>query len=820
MRHKYLLILVLLLALTENILMRDCKPGEKRKSGKCIDDDECESIPDICGKHATCFNTIGSYFCQCDKGFTPTHNFTQDDSINCQDINECVNTSAACGPNTKCANYEGGYNCTCLTGYISSNRTFNAAERDRCIDIDECVDGSTDCGPNTECVNYEGGYNCTCAPGYISSNKKEIFNPTEEVWCIDRDECKDSTFCGKHATCHNTLGNYYCSCDAGFRLKSGQTNFTDTSEVCESVCDIDESICGGGVCKNGKDGHECACNSGFTNYGHKQMKCTELKCDSNTSQASPELTKLASLMTNRCLALSQSRSVNETQVNGEQFLQEFINALDDLLLGGFSGDNAKASALFSILESMLKLIGPQLSQNQTEKSSATTEVKMLLERGDSPPKGDFMVSTNDVEFTSHWDTATGNNHLGFTTAALLSYKSLHESLNRWFDHLKKQQKQTFKINSKVVTATVSNEDTGELEKPVKLTFSHLEKKNENHICVFWDPELEGGAWSERGCKTLTSSAHQTVCSCSHLSSFAVLMALYDIGDVYELRLVTLIGLPLSLICFFICIVTFYFVRSIQSTRNTIHLHLCISLFIAYFVFLVGITRTENKVGCSVVAGIQHYFFLASFCWMCLEGVQLFRMVVLVFNTTLRPIYMFAAGYGVPVVIVAISASVNIGGYGTDKYCWLNTEDGFIWSFYGPVCLIIIVNVFFFLITIWKLAEKFSSLNPDLDSLHKIKAFTVTAIAQLCILGIMWVFGCFQFNENTLAMSYIFTILSSLQGVLMFIMHCWLSKPVREEYAKFLSCILAPQKRKYSEFSSNQSKSQASKSVQHTGESRI
>ncbi len=58
-----------------------------------------------------------------------------------------------------------------------------------------------------------------------------------------------------------------------------------------------------------------------------------------------------------------------------------------------------------------------------------------------------------------------------------------------------------------------------------------------------------------------------------------------------------------------------------------------------------------------------------------------------------------------------------------------------------------------------------------------RTFTITAVAQLCILGIMWVFGCFQFGENTLVMSYIFTILSSLQGVLMFIMHCWLSKQV-------------------------------------------
>ncbi|XP_016131418.1 CD97 antigen-like isoform X1 [Sinocyclocheilus grahami] len=834
MRHKHLLSLVLLLALTENILMQTpCVLGYVKRKGKCVDDDECVSQPSICGENARCFNTDGSYYCQCHEGFTPlsTHNFTQADSISCKDINECVDGSADCGPNAECVSSEGGYNCTCATGYISSNgkEIFNSGQGVQCIDINECVDGSADCGPNAECVSSEGGYNCTCATGYISSNGKEIFNSGQGVQCIDRDECNDPSFCGKHASCHNTAGGFYCICDAGFRLKSGETNFTDTSEQCESVCDVDKSICGGGVCKNSKDGHECLCSLGFTNYGHKQMKCTELKCDrlfreSKASQASPEFTKLVSLMTNSCLILNQSDSVSMkhfTQGDGERFLQAFLNALDDLLRGGFNGDNHIISALFSIVKSMLKLIGPQLSLNQTRRVSAETDVELLVKRGNSPPEGHFMMNTSGAQLTSSWDTATGNTYLGFTTAALLSYKGLEESLNGYFNHLETQQKQTFKINSKVVTATVSNKETDNLTKPVNLTFYHLEKKNEKHMCVFWDPELEGGAWSTRGCTTVRSSADQTVCSCSHLSSFAVLMALYDIGDVYELRLVTLVGLQLSLICLLICIVTFYFVRSIQSTRNTIHLHLCISLFIAYFVFLVGITRTENKVGCAVVAGILHYFFLASFCWMCLEGVQLFRMVMLVFNTTLRPIYMFATGYGVPAVIVAISATVNASGYGTDNYCWLNIPDGFIWSFYGPVCVIIIVNVLFFLITIWKLAEKFSSLNPDLDSLHKIKAFTVTAIAQLCILGIMWVFGCFQFNENTLPMSYIFTILSSLQGVLMFILHCWLSKQVREEYAKFLSCICAPHKRKYSEFTSNQtSKQQASRSDNHTGESRI
>lgn len=70
--------------------------------------------------------------------------------------------------------------------------------------------------------------------------------------------------------------------------------------------------------------------------------------------------------------------------------------------------------------------------------------------------------------------------------------------------------------------------------------------------------------------------------------------------------------------------------------------------------------------CAVVAGLLHFFFLAAFCWMCLEGVQLFRMVVLVFNTTFRPLYMMAGGYGVPAVIVAISALANAKGYGTER----------------------------------------------------------------------------------------------------------------------------------------------------------
>ena len=66
-----------------------------------------------------------------------------------------------------------------------------------------------------------------------------------------------------------------------------------------------------------------------------------------------------------------------------------------------------------------------------------------------------------------------------------------------------------------------------------------------------------------------------------------------------MKVFTWVGLTLSLVCLFLCILTFALIRSIQSPRNSIHLHLCLSLFVANLVFLCGITRTENQVtvGC-------------------------------------------------------------------------------------------------------------------------------------------------------------------------------------------------------------------------------
>ncbi|XP_026159236.1 CD97 antigen [Mastacembelus armatus] len=710
--------------------------------------------------------------------------------------------------------------CECPVGFSSKDR--------RCVDINECEQLEL-CGDNTVCLNTNGSYYCQCKSGFKNIKEKANFTALDGGACQDINEC-DYNICNKTATCVNLIGSYNCTCNSGYTPASNQSHCTDIDE-CSEAHHNKEDLCGvKGTCENTDGSYWCKCSKGYTNYGYERTTCSKLECESFSvnstgAQSLKGLEDILSMMRNSCLALS----AGEEKANGEVLLEKLFTATEAILSPGLLNNDEHVTGLLDTVETSIMLIGPQLKDNRTKIETNETDAEIAIQRGKTRPTGPIHLTNENANLDTDWTTAAGTGaYPGFALAALLSYKNLERSLNSSFEKLKGHEKDgvvpSFQIFSRVVSVVVSNLYTQNLSRSVNITLRHLQDKEEspelNYICTYWS---EQGTWSTDGCHQQRSNASHTVCTCDHLSSFAVLMALYPMEHTYGLLLVTRIGLIISLLCLVLCILTFKFCRSIQGTRTTIHLHLCICLFMADLIFLVGISQTKPVGGCRFVAAMLHFFFLGLFSWMLLEGVQLYRMVVLVFNATIRPLYLFITGYGMPLVIVIISAIIRPLGYGTDEHCWLSLKDGLIWSFFGPVCFIIFLNVFFFIITVWKLAQKFASLNPDLSKLHKIRAFTVTAIAQMCILGLMWVFGAFLFEEGTTVMAYIFTFLNSLQGALVFIMHCLLSKQVREEYAHFLSCICIPQKKRYSDFSStNPSSSSQSqrRSGQHTGESQI
>ncbi|XP_060768294.1 adhesion G protein-coupled receptor L2-like isoform X3 [Neoarius graeffei] len=352
---------------------------------------------------------------------------------------------------------------------------------------------------------------------------------------------------------------------------------------------------------------------------------------------------------------------------------------------------------------------------------------------------------------------------------------------------------TLTVNSHILSASINKESSRIfVSEPVVFTLEHLDTENYfNPNCSFWNYSERSmmGYWSTQGCKLLETNKTHTTCSCSHLTNFAILMAHRGhVGDgsVHDflLSVITRMGMAVSLVCLAISIFTFCFFRGLQSDRNTIHKNLCINLFIAELFFLVGFNMTEPPIVCSVIAGILHFFFLAAFAWMCLEGVQLYVMLVEVFESEFsRRKYYYAAGYLFPAVVVAISAAIDYRSYGTKRVCWLRVDNHFIWSFIGPVVFIIMLNLAFLVVTMYKMVKHSTSVKPDSSRLESIRSWVLGAFALLCLLGLTWSFGLFFLNDSSIIMAYLFTVFNTLQGMFIFIFHCLLQKKVRKEYGK-------------------------------------
>ncbi|XP_047632741.1 adhesion G protein-coupled receptor E2 isoform X3 [Phacochoerus africanus] len=730
------------------------------------------SVPTACARwcppNSSCVNSTA---CRCLPGFSASSGevFTSP-SDSCDDINECrPPVAVSCGKSADCQNTEGGYHCTCIPGYelASGAPTFRKESENTCQDVNECTAGSNPCHNSTHCFNLVGRYECRCRPGW----KPIPGSPSspKDIVCEDKDECSSGEHhCHNSTICTNTVGSYVCHCRRGWVPKLGFQNKQNTT-VCEEV----------------------SFPTWMPPPGIKSQRLS------------------------RFFHRLQDLRGNLSSVSVQSTIQDLVQEVGDLLEGPQDLENLSqseqqfvATNLLLGLENTLGWLGKALPIGAvTFSSSAGTVLSLeVQEQGYE----NITLIQNQTKMLLTWDTVHESGDSGPTVVGLLStpgmgrflakaplvldtveQAALHET------HKGVLQELYHDLLSDVISAFISNKDPQNLRHPVTFIFQHsvIPGPREKVFCVFWEHGQNGsGHWATSGCRMVGTKDNSTICQCTHLSSFAILMAHYEVQKDSALTVISYVGLSLSLLCLLLAALTFLFCKAIHNTSTSLHLQLSICLFLAHLLFLTAIDRTEIKVLCSIIAGALHYLYLASFTWMLLEGLHLFltaRNLMVVNYSSVNKFMkklMFPVGYGVPAVIVTISAASRPHLYGTPTSCWLNSEKGFKWSFLGPVCSIFLVNLAFFLMTLWILKSKLSSLNSDVSTLQNTRMLTFKATAQLFILGCTWCLGILQVGPAAHVMAYLFTIINSLQGIFIFLVYCLLSRQVWEQYGKWFKGI--------------------------------
>uniref|UniRef100_A0A8C2DKV0 Cadherin EGF LAG seven-pass G-type receptor 1 n=1 Tax=Cyprinus carpio TaxID=7962 RepID=A0A8C2DKV0_CYPCA len=366
----------------------------------------------------------------------------------------------------------------------------------------------------------------------------------------------------------------------------------------------------------------------------------------------------------------------------------------------------------------------------------------------------------------------------FPVAAVIIYKSLGQLLPEHYDPDRRSLRyRTLPnrpvINTPIVSTTVYSE--GEplhipLEQPITLDYNLLETEERTKpVCVFWNHSIAvggTGAWSSKGCDLISRNHTHISCQCNHMTSFAVLMDISkrEHGDVLPLKIVTYTTVSASLLALLITFILLAILHKLRSNLHSIHKNLVAALFFSELVFLIGINQTDNPFVCTVIAILLHYFYMCTFAWTFVEGLHIYRMLTEVRNINHGHMrFYYAIGWGIPAIITGLAVGLDPQGYGNPDFCWLSVHDTLIWSFAGPIALV--VNIIIFVLA----AKASCGRSPAL----RMAFLILLLISATCLLGLMAV------NSNVMTFHYLFAIFSCLQGIFIFLFHIVFNKEVRK-----------------------------------------
>nr|XP_009862007.2 adhesion G protein-coupled receptor L3-like [Ciona intestinalis] len=318
----------------------------------------------------------------------------------------------------------------------------------------------------------------------------------------------------------------------------------------------------------------------------------------------------------------------------------------------------------------------------------------------------------------------------------------------------------------------------------------ISKSEETLDCVYWEAQTEhneGGAWSTKGCEVMSSNHTHTVCSCTHLTSFAVLLQIVDYEEENELSathqralsIISKVGCVLSFIG--VTLMCAAFIKLKFHTENMkIHFNLGLAVGFADLVFLFEEVAESSRTGCVIVTVLLYYFNMAVLAWMLIEGVHLYSQVVVVFVSARRWVKRYmVVGWGVPLFILTVSMGILNVKLGTNGICWLSPSDNSIWAFAAPALVVILINTVI-LITVIKVIINIQPEKSNHAKVSKLRNAVKGSIFLFPLLGTTWIFGLLSLSQNTLLFQYVFATTNSLQGFFLFVFHCLCNSEVRED----------------------------------------
>lgn len=322
--------------------------------------------------------------------------------------------------------------------------------------------------------------------------------------------------------------------------------------------------------------------------------------------------------------LDKMAQASENIVLGAKILPPFVNAASNLLNKTWNPGNDsllyKMSANYlQSLEGLVKNIQINTSGNSSDYYTPNLDLKYCT--GSNCAVEVFGIDVNLTMPSGIMKTVAVKNLM---------------------DKLKNTFKATEKTSLLVSTTLENNSDSSIV---IEMQFSTAVAKNQTPYCVFW--ETSKGDWSDEGCNKTSNDENGTICRCTHLTSFSVLMARGSEVSRPDLDIITYIGLGVSICSLVIFLLIEFLVWSAVIKTKLSHYRHTAMVNIAFFLLLADISflasskpKILSNTMCLAFTISKHLFFLVMFSWMLCLSVMLVHQLIFVFSPLRKKVFFF------------------------------------------------------------------------------------------------------------------------------------------------------------------------------------
>ncbi|XP_041473744.1 uncharacterized protein LOC121422649 [Lytechinus variegatus] len=252
-------------------------------------------------------------------------------------------------------------------------------------------------------------------------------------------------------------------------------------------------------------------------------------------------------------------------------------------------------------------------------------------------------------------------------------------------------------------------------------------------------------------------------------------------------LVSKFAFGISSMCLLATVVIYLTFPSLRNIQGLIMIHFLITLTLSQVVIEYGTTYlTTWPALCQTIAILGHFFFLSSFFWTNVLAWNLKCALVdaLKSNSNVhgvcRRMYIFY-GYavGIPAIVVLGSVVVHFASadksgaiflhYGGTRHCWIYPMSANLVVMLGPMAVCLLMNLIlcgWIIFGFRKNMRQASTLRKSNTRQSQMEAIVYLKISAL--LGFGWSFGFIAANTHHQSLWYIYIVINSLQGVVIFV----------------------------------------------------